>query len=949
MLSLYAITTPQGMSTYYDSDGYYAKGDPDAQSASQWHGKGAAAANLKGFVTPEAFQHILDGNTPDGRRLGRVVDGEWKHRAGVDLTFSAPKSVSVMAFVAGDDRLIEAHERAVRAVLDHVEGGVLETRVWDANTRTQVRTRDLDMIAALFRHEVNRNQDPHLHTHAVIANMTRLSPDNNGGGKWRSIEGASLFHHKMELGAMYRAELAMNVRELGYEVERTHMDGRFDLKGVPKSVLDTFSTRSRDIRAALENYEHQNAKTAAVATLMTRDHKTTIDRAVLHQGWRERGEKLGLDKRIPSIEPVSVDKGEELRLAQEAVDYGIRHLSERASTFSLSDLRTTANGYGVGQFRPRTLDAAITADARLIPSKHPGHAGLEFVTTQDAITTERETIAAMQAAKNTVRPFMGFAEINRGLDGTILNDGQKNAVRALLSGTDRIVGIQGYAGVGKTTLLNAARELAEDKGYEVVGLAPSASAAKTLAQEAGIASQTLQKFLGRFDGYAHGRGTEEGLARVREEYRNKLIVVDESSLAGIRQVRDLFRIVGALRPARLVLVGDAKQIDAVDAGKPFAQLQKHGMKTVKVDEIVRQKNPELKTAVHAAIAGDVRKAFAKIGDNIVEAEKPEKSEPGAWDRALAKAAFEAWNALPEDKRDATGIAAPTHAIRQEINALVRGQLEREGRLSGPEIAIDALKSAGYTVAEKGRAKNYFPGDRVIFNRDMGRNLNRDGSANAGEVKQGEVLDVAGRNEDTNTVALTRDNGAPVLLPLNQKRAAQSVDVLRSGPLSLQQGDRIRFTRNDESLGLINSATADVESIDKQGRVTLVKEDGDRLTLERDAPALRFIDHAWASTVHAFQGRTVDGIVGVMQSAHPHLTHQKAFYVEISRARHDAILVTDDRQRLAVTLSEKTGERIAALEAAPDHAPNIALGLDRDSVTPEPVQEHGKGMDEELNR
>ncbi|GEQ99189.1 conjugative relaxase [Iodidimonas gelatinilytica] len=884
---------------------------------------------------------MLDGNTPDGRRLGRVVDGEWKHRAGVDLTFSAPKSVSVMALVAGDERLIEAHERAVRAVLDHVEGSVLETRVWDAASRTQVRTRDLDMIAALFRHEVNRNQDPHLHTHAVIANMTRPSPDGGGDGKWRSIEGASLFHHKMELGAMYRAELAMNVRELGYEVERTHMDGRFDLKGVPKSVLDTFSTRSRDIRAALEGYEHQNAKTAAVATLMTRDHKTTVDRAVLHQGWRERGEKLGLDKRIPSMEPVSADKGEELRLAQEAVDYGIRHLSERASTFSLSDLRTTANGYGVGQFRPRTLDAAIAADARLIPSKHPGHAGLEFVTTIEAIATERETIAAMQTAKNTVRPFMSFPEINRGLEHTILNDGQKNAVRALLSGTDRIVGIQGYAGVGKTTLLNAARELAEDKGYEVLGLAPSASAAKTLAQEAGIASQTLQKFLGRFDGYAHGRGTEEGLARVREEYRNKLIVVDESSLAGTRQVRDLFRIVGALRPGRLVLVGDAKQLDAVDAGKPFAQLQKHSMKTVKVDEIVRQKNPELKTAVHAAIAGEVRKAFAKIGGNIVEAEKPDKSEPGAWDRALAKAAFEAWNALPEGKRDATGIAAPTHAIRQEINALVRGQLEREGRLSGPEIAIDALKSAGYTAAEKGRAKNYFPGDRVIFNRDM--------SANAGEIKQGEVLDVAGRNGATNTVALTRENGAPVLLSLNQQRVAQAVDVLRSGPLSLQQGDRIRFTRNDEGLGLINSATADVESIDKQGRVTLVKEDGDRLTLERDAPALRFIDHAWASTVHAFQGRTVDRIVGVMQSAHPHLTHQKAFYVEISRARHEAILVTDDRQRLAETLAEKTGERIAALEAAQDHAPNIAPSLDRASVTPEPVHEQGKGMDEELSR
>ena len=176
-------------------------------------------------------------------------------------------------------------------------------------------------------------------------------------------------------------------------------------------------------------------------------------------------------------------------------------------------------------------------------------------------------------------------------------------MKLILASDDRVVGVQGYAGTGKTTMLNRARALLEKRGYEVRGLAPSASAARTLAAEAGIGSETLQRFLARNAGVAAGRLTKKGAKEMRAAFRKTALVVDEGSLASTVQARDLLRIADALRIPRVVLVGDAKQLGAVDAGKPFAQLQGAGMKTALMDEIRRQRDPGLKAAVEASLAG----------------------------------------------------------------------------------------------------------------------------------------------------------------------------------------------------------------------------------------------------------------------------------------------------------------------------------------------------------
>ena len=456
-------------------------------------------------------------------------------------------------------------------------------------------------------------------------------------------------------------------------------------------------------------------------------------------------------------------------------------------------------------------------------------------------------------------------------------------------------------------------------------------------------------FLARNAGVAEGRLTRKGAREMRGAFAKTILVVDEGSLASTVQARDLLRIAGVLRIPRVVMVGDAKQLDAVDAGKPFAQLQAAGMQTATMDEIMRQRDPALREAVEASLKGDIGRAFEKLGDNVAEV-KPDN---------IAGAVAARWLRLDAEARENTGVMAPSHALRQAINGHIRERLDREGRIHGPATQSERLVSKGYTNAEKALAANYGVGDVVAFHRPYKRIA----------VEKGDERRVMGVDRKARAVLLDDGKGGRVAWKPEEIGGRKGgSEVYRAEEIELRAGDRIRWTRNDAGLGLVNSRTAEVLGV-ANGRVTFRLEDGKTLELGKGDPQLRHLDHAWASTVHAFQGRTVDNVIAAMEARHPHLTTQKSFYVEISRARDRAELVTDDAGELRAQLQAVTGERIAALEgigemkrdapekaaeaartpeSRPQRGPGEGAGIAREGMktpdkTPEPpVRDRGKG-------
>ena len=928
--------------SYFERDGYYARNDPEHRRASFWHGGAAKELGLRAHVRPSRFEEVLSGWVPGtDTRLGRLRDGGHEHRPGWDLTFSAPKSVSLEALVIGDRRAIRAHDEAVRATLDWVEAELLETRGWDPATRRRPRVKADGMVVAGFRHLTSRDQDPQLHTHCVLANMTRTA-----AGEWRSVEPTRIRRSAKLIGAYYRNELARRLQALGMAVT-PRLVGRvpgFELAGYDRSFLDAFSGRRREILARLETLGLPcTPELAQMAALHTRRRKKDVGLAELVPAWREKARALGLAreqaalapprpihpltwervevprvpspdlpanairsmKRAPALPALPGDGAEGLSgtaavrpaapaaLSPEpelgalgAVAQAVAHVAERRTAIPEAEIRAVALGHAPGRYTLSEIDAAIDRLVRggeLIEVERRGM-DRAFVT-RWAVRAERRVLAAMRAGRGTGMALAEGETVEKRLGETRLTEGQREAVRTVLLSDDLVVGVQGHAGSGKTTMLREAKALLGNT--RIHGLAPSAAAARVLEREAGVPSRTLQYFLTRFADLTE----PEALARAREEYAGSVLAVDEASMIDTVRMGGLLAIAGRLGVARVALVGDTAQLRAVDAGQPFRLLQKAGMKTAAMTEVLRQRDPELLAAVARSREGEPGAAIEGLGERVREAPREE----------LGHEAARRWLALPPEERVDTLLLAPTHAIRRQANEAVREGLELEGALHGRTLAIDRLVDRRLTRAQASDIGNYEPGDLAVFHRDH-YGCRRD-----------DVCTVTGI-EDGMVVLAHADGGERRFRPSGN--AAWYLRICDTERIELRAGDRIRWTRNRKAPragapDLVNGGEAEIVGIDSR-RVRFRDAEGREFGLALTDPQLRHLDHAWCSTVHSAQGRTARAAIAVLDAGGA--ADRELFHVELSRVSEAFLLLTDDREALVELLEARDGIEEGALEA-----------------------------------
>ena len=868
-----------------DAAGYYARAHHEHRKGSHWRGAGAAALRLRGHIASDAFRRVLEGYVPGtGIRLGRVRDGAHEHRPGVDITLSAPKSVSLEALLPGrgNARAMRAHDAAVRATLDFIEARLLKTRRWDSERGRSVQVNAPSLVAATFRHITSRNNDPQLHTHCVVANMTR-----GADGRWRSAEIGLLRRHERLIGAYYRNELAHRLRKAGFALRPTMIGALpgFEIAWWPKKVLEAFSSRRRDILAYIrEKGWRYDARTAQAATLATRKRKQEPCREALQAMWSRFAAERGLAKETRRTVGVRNPKPPS---ALEIAWRAIAQLEERASVFPRREALALALAHSPGQYDLATIErafAALERDKHLLPAIRRGVG--EAWTTARAVNAEREVIERMRAGIGAAAPLHASPIPGQALEG--LTDGQRAAARLILETPDRTVGVQGYAGTGKTVMLRRVAALAGHR--PIVGLAPSAAAARTLARETGLGCRTLQWFLARCREVADGVADAETLDALRKQYAGAVIIVDEMSLAGTAQARALLRIAERLDVARLVLVGDSRQLRAVEAGQPFRQLQDAGMATAVMDEVRRQRDPDLKAAVLDLIDGAPAEALDRLGGNLHEVPVEE----------LGRTAAALWLRLSPEARAGTALLAPTRALRADINEAVREGLEAEGTLHGRAIELDTLVSLGLTRAQVGDARHWREGDVALFHRDL---LHY-------RIRANDACTVTEVGADR--IGLAHPDGRPRhLTPSGDIKYRLALYEPRT--LRIREGERLRWTRNDAARGLINGEAAEVRAIG-ESTLTLRVAGGRDIAFARTDRQLRHLAYSYASTVHGAQGQTHERVIAVLDSGFGHLANQQTFYVQLSRARENAVVLTDNRAQLVETLEANTGERITALDA-----------------------------------
>lgn len=716
MLSVSAMSGGQG--AYYTAlarEDYYLKG---GEPPGLWTGHGAQGLGLLGEIDKEIFSNLFAGLDSKGRPLVQNA-GQENRQAGWDLTFSAPKSVSVLWSLLPTEagaKIRECQLEAVRKACQYLE----DEAGWTRRGKGGAIREKAGLIVGLFEHGTSRAGDPQLHTHALFMNLAVRHDGTTG-----TIESKPFYQHKMAAGALYRSELAAQLQQkLGVEIERVR--SWFEVKGIDKNLTEHWSTRRKEIEEALAKSGFQSSKASEMAALNTRHVKQHIAREELFEEWNTKGREMGWGSEqaqtLLKEGPFLHDNSPRVAKAI-AVKEALEDITNHQSYFSERDLvrkvAEQAQGRGIG-----AVDVLAATQDYLSEKAVPLRNGDQlFFTTPEMLELEKDMLSRAENSRTRTQHQAVDLVVNQAIkDNPHLRQEQKAAIEHITRGKGSIAAVSGMAGTGKTTILKVAAEIWKQSGFTPRGIALSGKAADGLQTEAGIESATIAKTL--FD-----------IEKERNPLTEKtVLVLDEAGMVGTKHMSRLIKEVEKAK-AKLVLVGDAKQLQPVDAGGPFSAIVDR-LGDVALTEIIRQKETWAREAVHDmanGLAAKALNALASRGQISISEDKPH----------ARNSLLDAWKCEGLEKPQENLILTGTNHDAAILNREAQAVRKKEGYLGH-----DSLKSAGEV---------FHQGDRILFTKNAAPRGIRNGSI--GTIDKIETL--------LNKLHVILDNGRRVQVPLEE--------------------------------------------------------------------------------------------------------------------------------------------------------------------------------------